>query len=150
MKNNRDNKKIERTDVLNSNKVSDFNLQNTGKEFSFKISAIAEVEYDDGSTGELMTFFNKDIGFEEITSGIIEGLKRQHNVSAVKITICDIINGALKPWAYYQKEIFDYEEKMKATDGGYFYYLKHKRKMSGDNWMNDNGINYNHTSDYAN
>ncbi|SHG32899.1 hypothetical protein [Flavobacterium johnsoniae] len=150
MKNNRDNEKNRKTDVLDINKVSDFNLQNTSKEFTFKMSAIAEVEYDNGTSGELMSFFNKDIGFEEITSGIIEGLKRQHNVTAVKLTICDIINGVLKPWAHCQKVVFDYEEKMRATNGGYFYYLKHKKMMSGDNWMNDNGINYNHTTDYAN
>jgi hypothetical protein len=150
MKNNRNNEKIEKTDVLNINEVSGFNSKNAAKEFNFKITAIAEVEYDNGTTGELMTFFNKDIDFEEITSGIIEGLKRQHNVLAVKLTVCHIINGILKPWAYYPKQVFDYEGKMNATNGGYFYYLKHKKNMSGDNWMNDNGINHNHTTDYAN
>lgn len=150
MKNNRKTEIIEKTDVLIINKISAFNPKRANKEFNFKIAVVAEVEYDNGTTGELLSFFNKDIDFEEITSGITEGLKRQHNVLSVKITVCQIINGILKPWAYHQKEIFDYEQKMKATDGGYFFYLKHKKNMADDNMMKNNDINYNHTSDYAN
>jgi hypothetical protein len=119
------------------------------KVFTLKRALVAEIEYDNGTTGESVTFINNDTDEELIVSGIREGLKRQHNVSAVKFTVCSFVDGILKPYMFYGKDTFTTDEKIEATNGGYVYYLKRKHADELNNFMKENNISHNHKSNYA-
>jgi hypothetical protein len=115
-----------KTIVNNKTQLQTQNL--FSKEFALKRVIVTEIEYDNGTTGEMMSFFKDETDFELIVSGLEHGLIRQHNVSSAKFTVCSFDNGVLEPWAFYENKRFTIDEKMKATNGAYFFYLKRKEK----------------------
>lgn len=133
--------------------ISNTKAELQGKTFSMEITlkrvVIAELEYDNGTTSELMTFFNAENDFELIVSGLESGFVRQDNVTAVKFTVCSVNNGVLEPFAFYERKEFGYDEKIKATNGSHFFYLKRKGANKLNRIMKENNIQHNHTLNYA-
>jgi hypothetical protein len=120
------NDKIMKTIVNNKTQLQTQNV--FSKDFALNRAIVTEIEYDNGKTGELMSFFKEETDFEVIVSGLQQGLARQSNVSSVKFTVCSFSNGVFDPYIFYGKKQFTIDEKMKATNGAYFFHLKRKAK----------------------
>ncbi|WP_417940358.1 hypothetical protein [Flavobacterium sp. RS13.1] len=96
--------------------------------FSFKCVVVSELEYDNNTTGQTMTLFNNLTDYETMIIGLDKGFVLQHEVVSVKHTICKMENGTVKPFIFYDRKIFSDQEKITETNGGYAYYLKHKKR----------------------
>lgn len=120
MKTNSENK-TEVQDKLNNSIEVQTTFNNS---MVFTTAIVAEVEYDNGTTGQHITFYNKDTNFENTVIGLKEGCKRQDNVTAVKFTVCSVTKGFLNPILFYDNYVFTTEEKITATNGSHFYYRK--------------------------
>jgi len=113
--------------VQNQNEISSI-FENS---LSFKRVVVSELEYDDNTTGQTMTLYNEETDFEHIVQGLNEGYKSQSQIVSVKHTICEMAEGNVKPFIWYQRVYFSYEEKIIATRGSHFYYIKAKNKEQG-------------------
>lgn len=87
---------------------------------------IAEIEYDNDTTGEIQTAINEEIDFEIIVSSLSNGLMRQHNISSVKFSVCEVLNGVVTPFISYDRRYYNFNERIEATNKGYLYYLKNR------------------------
>lgn len=111
-------------------------------------AVMAEIEYDNGTSGEIINFFNNDVDFELIVQGMIFALRKQDNVKAVTLTVCCVENEILQPWAKYQRKEFSYDEKVEATNGSHIFYHKSKVRAELQKIMKENNISHDHRSEY--
>ena len=119
------------------------------KPFELKRAVVAEIEYDNNTTGESITFINKDTSEELTVFGLREALKHQDTVVSVKFTVCSFVDGVLKPYMFYERDFFSVEEKIEVTNGSHFYYLKSRERNLRNEFMKQNGIKHDHRSQYA-
>jgi len=77
-------------------------------DFQFSNAIVSEVELTDGKRTQVVVIFNqRELHFEDINIGLNMSLSRCKNVSKSKNTFCSIRNGILKPFALFQKKVWN-------------------------------------------
>ena len=87
--------------------------------FPFKRAIITTIFYNDGTEGQMMTFSNLDVWFEEACIGIRKGLLSQPNVTACDIEVKSIVNGELREFTKFDRYYFTDEEREYFNNTGY-------------------------------